>query len=105
MVWAGDQAENRSMSQPQIRVVVPRELESWCDGQDELSVAAGSARGVLSQLAKQFPQLHVRLCDEQGELRPHINLFVNDVLCPRTALDTSLKQGDVVMILPAVSGG
>jgi MoaD family protein len=63
-------------------------------------------RGLLDELARQHPQVHLRLCDERGEPRPHINVFVNsDHVRARAGLDTKLTEGDVVTILPAVSGG
>ena len=63
-------------------------------------------RGLLAELARQHPQVHVRLCDERGDPRPHINVFVNnDLVRARDGLDTALTAGDLVTILPAVSGG
>jgi sulfur-carrier protein len=63
-------------------------------------------RELLAQLARQHPQVHVRVCDERGEPRPHINVFVNnDHVRARAGLDTPLAVGDLVSILPAVSGG
>lgn len=69
-------------------------------------MAARDVRNVLAELARQFPQIHVRVCDERGEPRPHINVFVNDDhVRARAGLDTPLAPGDLVTILPAVSGG
>ena len=63
-------------------------------------------RGLLGELARRYPQMHVRICDERGEPRPHINVFVNDDhFRARAGLDTPLAAGDLVTILPAVSGG
>ena len=63
-------------------------------------------RGLLAELARKHPLVHVRLCDERGDPRPHINVFVNnDHVRARAGLDTPLTAGDVVTILPAVSGG
>ena len=67
---------------------------------------ARDVRGLLDELARQHPQVHVRLCDERGEPRPHINVFVNnDHVRARAGLGTPLTAGDIVTILPAVSGG
>jgi molybdopterin converting factor small subunit len=90
---------------PKIRVAIPRELRSLCGGQAELLVDARDVREVLGQLAREHPQVHVCICDERGAARPHINVFVNDEFCPRAMLDTPLEVGDLVSILPAVSGG
>jgi len=46
------------------------------------------------------------VCDETGRVRRHLNVFVNsDNVRDLDGLDTVLKSGDVVTILPAVSGG
>jgi sulfur-carrier protein len=96
---------------PQIRVAIPQELRSLCGGEapremGELCVAARDVRQALRELARLHPQVHNRLCDERGEPRPHINVFVNDDhVRARDGLNTALTSGDLVSILPAVSGG
>jgi sulfur-carrier protein len=90
---------------PKVRVAIPQELRSLCGGRAEVSLIAHDVRESLAQLAREHPQVHVRLCDERGQPRPHINVFVNDQLCARAELDTPLAAGDLVTILPAVSGG
>jgi molybdopterin converting factor small subunit len=50
--------------------------------------------------------LHRNICDETGRVRRHINVFVNSShMRDLEGLDTALAPGDVVTILPAVSGG
>ena len=90
---------------PDARVAIPHELRSLCGGHAELRVSARDVRELLADLALRHPQVHVRICDERGEPRPHINVFVNDQLRARTELDSPLAAGDLVTILPAVSGG
>ena len=52
------------------------------------------------------PSLYRSVCDETGAVRRHVNLFVNTShVRDREGLDTALAPGDVVTILPAVSGG
>jgi MoaD family protein len=89
----------------EIRVVIPSELRSLAGGTTELSLAATDIRTLLAELKRQHPQVHVRLCDERGEPRPHINVFVNDRCFARNELHATLAAGDVVSLLPAVSGG
>jgi molybdopterin converting factor small subunit len=96
---------------PEVRVTIPQALRSLCETgagirRGELRVAAHDVREVLAELARRHPQVHVRLCDERGEPRPHINVFVNDDhVRARAGLDTPLIAGDLITILPAVSGG
>ena len=86
-------------------VAIPRELRSLCGGQAELSIVARDVRGLLAELAREHPQVHVCLCDERGVTRPHINVFVNDQLRARAEFEIPLSASDKVTILPAVSGG
>jgi molybdopterin converting factor small subunit len=63
-------------------------------------------RAALEQLERNQPALYRRICDETGAVRRHVNLFVNTShVRDREGLDTALAPGDVVTILPAVSGG
>ncbi len=85
---------------------VPAVLRTYCGGASELSVSAASVRAALEELERLYPTLHRSICDETGAVRRHVNLFVNTShLRDREGLDTRLVPGDVVTILPAVSGG
>jgi len=60
----------------------------------------------LAALWQQHPALRDRVLDEQGELRPHVNVFVGrESIRYSGGLGTPLASPAVVFILPAVSGG
>jgi molybdopterin converting factor small subunit len=89
-----------------ITVHVPRELRAYCEGAAELMLSAPSVRAVLDELERRYPSLYRGVCDDTGAVRRHVNVFVNtDHVRDRSGLDTALVPGDVVIILPAVSGG
>jgi molybdopterin converting factor small subunit len=89
-----------------ITVHVPMSLRNCCAGASELALPATSLRAVLEELERRHPALHRSVCDESGTVRLHVNLFVNTChMRDRNGLDTPLASGDVVTILPAVSGG
>jgi MoaD family protein len=91
---------------PHISVSVPGALRSYCGGAAELSLSAATMRDVLDQLEQSHPALHRNIRDETGKVRRHLNLFVNSSnVRDLEGLDTALAPGDVVTILPAVSGG
>ena len=88
-----------------ITVQVPEVLRG-CTGARELSLPAQSLRAALSEIERRYPALHRNICDETGTVRRHVNLFVNAThMRDCNGLDTRLVPGDVVTILPAVSGG
>ena len=89
-----------------ITIHVPTQLRATCEGASELSLSAASMRDALGELERRYPELYTSVCDETGAVRRHVNLFVNSSnVRDREGLDTRLAPGDVIMILPAVSGG
>jgi sulfur-carrier protein len=90
-----------------IKLQVPGMLRVRCGGAAELALSAPNVRALLEQLEERYPELHRSVCHETGAVRRHINLFVNtsNTRDLEAGLDTTLAPGDVVTILPAVSGG
>jgi sulfur-carrier protein len=89
-----------------ITVQIPAPLRACCGGASELSLSAPSVRAALAQIERSHPALYRSVCDETGSVRRHVNLFVNTShMGDRDGLDTALVSGDVITILPAVSGG
>ena len=89
-----------------IKIRVPAALRSCCEGVSELLLSAASVRAALEQIEQRHPSLYRSICDETGTVRRHVNLFVNTShVRDREGLDTALVPGDVVIILPAISGG
>ena len=91
---------------PTITLHVPGPLRTYCGGLEELSIAAYTVRAALEALEQSQSALYRNVCDETGRVRRHLNVFVNaDNVRDLDGIDTTLTPGDVVMILPAVSGG
>jgi molybdopterin converting factor small subunit len=89
-----------------ITIRLPGPLRACCQGASELSLAAPSVRAALELIERSHPSLYRSICDETGSVRRHVNLFVNvSNVRDGDGLDTALVAGDVVTILPAVSGG
>lgn len=89
-----------------IKVFVPAPLRPYSGGAAELGLSAANVRAALEELERTHPSLYRNVCDETGAVRRHINLFVNTAhVRDREGLDTALVPGDVLTILPAVSGG
>lgn len=87
-------------------IFVPGLLRDCCGGAAELPTSAASVRRALEQMEAEFPALYRSVCDETGRVRRHVNLFVNaDDIRDLDGLDSALAAGDVLTILPAISGG
>ena len=91
---------------PTITIHVPGPLRTYCGGAAQLSIAAHTVRAALEDLERSQSALYGNVCDETGAVRRHLNVFVNsDNVRDLDGVDTTLAAGDVVTILPAVSGG
>jgi sulfur-carrier protein len=91
---------------PSITFHVAGQLREYCGGASELSIAAHTVRAALEDLERNQAALYRNVCDETGAVRKHLNVFVNsDNIRDLNGVDTTLTPGDVVTILPAVSGG
>jgi molybdopterin synthase sulfur carrier subunit len=91
---------------PIITIHVPGPLRTYCGGVAELSLSAHTVRAALEALERSQFSLYRNVCDETGAVRPHLNVFVNsDHVRDLDGVETTLRPGDVVTVLPAVSGG
>ncbi len=89
-----------------ITLHVTGQLRTYCAGAAQLSISAHTVRAVLDDLEQSQSALYRNICDETGTVRRHLNVFVNsDNVRDLNGVDTTLRPGDVVTILPAVSGG
>jgi molybdopterin converting factor small subunit len=89
-----------------ITIHLPAVLRARCSGASELSLSALSVRAALEKIERSYPDLYRTICDETGTVRRHVNVFVNTAhVSDREGLDTLLVTGDLITILPAVSGG
>lgn len=89
-----------------VTVQLPSLLRASAGGLDEVVVKASTLENLLESLFSTYPLLRRHLMDEKGDLRPHVNLFLNDA--DLRWLDTwsePLEPGDCLTVLQAVSGG
>ena len=89
-----------------VLIRIPTPLQKLVGDKAEVNVEAGSLREAVAQLAEQNSEFKSRLLDDSGELRRFVNVYVNeeDVRFLQK-LDTPLKDGDEVSIVPAIAGG
>ena len=76
-------------------------------GEQEVVQADGSTVGdILRSLDTSFPGLKDRICDDQGNIRRFVNVYLNDE--DIRFLDeqaTAVREGDEISIVPAIAGG
>jgi molybdopterin synthase sulfur carrier subunit len=87
-------------------VRIPTPLRKLTNDLEVVSAAGATVGELLDNLDKAFPGLRERICDEQGNVRRFVNIFVNDedirFLEERA---TPVKDTDEVSIVPAIAGG
>lgn len=75
-------------------------------GEVRIDAAAGSVSDALSLLWNECPALRDRVVTERGELRPHVNIFVDgESIRYSGGFGTAVRDGAEIFILPALSGG
>lgn len=89
-----------------VTVRIPTPLRKLTGGADEVSVDGASVGDVIENLEAVHPGLKERICDDAGEIRRFVNVYVNDEdVRFLDGCGTSLKDGDEVSIVPAIAGG
>jgi sulfur-carrier protein len=86
-----------------MRVRIPTPLRSYTDQRAEVLAYGSTVAEVLADLERQFPGIRFRMIDEQGRLRKHMRIFVNEDMT--RDLCTPVTGADDLTIMQALSGG
>jgi molybdopterin converting factor small subunit len=88
-----------------IEVRIPTILRTYTGGEKAVAGQGGTLADVLVDLDSRHPGLRDRIVDDKG-LRRFVNVYVNDEdVRFMGGLETAVKDGDTVTVLPAVAGG
>lgn len=91
-----------------VTVGLPAYLQQFADGKGRIELETGgqTLAELFRVLGERYPGVRSRVLTEQGEIRPHINVFVGERNSRfEDALETVVPDGSDVLILAAVSGG
>ena len=87
-------------------VRIPTPLRKLTGGSEEVNASGKNVGELIGELEKQYPGIKERICDESGAVRRFVNIFVKDEdIRFLQNLDTPVKDGDEVSIVPAIAGG
>ena len=85
---------------------IPTPLRNLTGNAAEVTVSASTVGLALDALETKHKGIKARICDEKGAVRRFVNVFVNDEDIRFLGnLDTPLKDGDHLSIVPAIAGG
>jgi molybdopterin synthase sulfur carrier subunit len=89
-----------------LRVLIPTPLRKLTGDAETVEVDAKNVREIIEQLESRYPGFAARICDDSGELRRFINVYVDgeDVRFLDN-LSTTVSEGVEVSIVPAIAGG
>ena len=89
-----------------VNIRIPTPLRKLTNEAEIVEVNAATIGAAVAELQKQFPGIQERLVDESGAIRRFVNVYVNEEdIRFLDNLNTPLKDGDEVSIIPAIAGG
>ena len=88
------------------KVRIPTPLRKLTNNEELVEINAATIGGAITELQNRYPGIKERLIDETGAVRRFVNVYVNeeDIRFLQN-LETPLKAGDEVSIIPAIAGG
>jgi molybdopterin synthase sulfur carrier subunit len=87
-------------------VKIPPVLRASTGGEKEVAADGDDVGAVLRSLAQQHPGVESQLFGQDGQLNRYVNVYLNDEdVRVLDGLDTPVKEGDTLVILPAMAGG
>lgn len=86
-----------------MEVRIPTPLRSYTGEQSCVEADGATVGDIVADLDARFPGIRFRMIDEQGQLRRHMKIFVNQEAV--RDLTTPVADADVVTLMQALSGG
>lgn len=88
-----------------VRIHIPAPMRQYTDGQAIVEVQADSVLSAISALGAKYPAIHNKVI-ENGKKQQFVNLFLNDEdIRYLDNVQTAVKDGDELSIIPAIAGG
>jgi len=89
-----------------VSILVPAALRAYTERQAEIEVNGSTAGEAIADLAVKYPDIRKHIYKDDENLRDFINVFIGDTNIKELGgLATPVKDGDSVMLVPAIAGG
>jgi sulfur-carrier protein len=89
-----------------VEIKLPTILRPHAGGDATVTGDGHTVRQVLENLDGRYPGIKARIIGEDGGIHRFVNVYVNDEdVRYLGALETEVRDGDTIAILPAVAGG
>ncbi len=87
-------------------VHIPSPLRRYTNGQSKVESSGTNIKELIENLEAQYPGVKSRLCDENGQIKRYVNVFVNkEEIRTLQGPETPVGDKDEVSIIPAMAGG
>ncbi len=87
-------------------VRIPSPLRRYTNNQSKVQSKGTNIIEIIDNLDSQYPGVKARLCDDKGQVKRYVNIFVNEAeIRTLQGGDTAISENDVVSIIPAMAGG
>ena len=87
-------------------VRIPTPLRKMTQNEAEVEAEGNDIDSLIEDLESRDPGIKDRICDDQGEIRRFVNVYLNDEdIRFLKGKETDIKDGDEVSIIPAIAGG
>ncbi len=89
-----------------VTVRIPTPLRRLTQNQPEVEAEGDTVESLIENLEANYPGIKERICDESGNIRRFVNIYLNDE--DIRFLDgnaTAVKDGDEISVIPAIAGG
>jgi molybdopterin converting factor small subunit len=91
-----------------VSFVIPGPLREFAGNRSDITLDAadGTVRDAIERLCAECPGIRDRVLTETGDVRPHVNIFVDGQNARYLGgLAAPVRDGAEVMLMPAISGG
>jgi len=89
-----------------VTVWIPAPLRPLTENKLSVVLDADSLRALIDEMERRYPGFAEWVCASDGQIRRYVNVYVNDEDARLLqGVDTPLKDGDEVSIVPAIAGG
>lgn len=87
-------------------VRIPTPLRKLTANQSEIRIEGETIDTILSNMESSYPGIRGRICDDAGNVRRFINVYVNEEdIRFLDGTGTPVQDGDKISIVPAIAGG
>ena len=87
-------------------VRIPSPLRRYTNGQSKVEGKGANISELIENLESQYPGVKTRLCEDNGQIKRYVNVFVNgEEIRTLQGSETAITDKDEVSIVPAMAGG